>query len=82
MKGYLQRMGPSTWDDQVHTCRKKKKKRITCPPKTAQTINVDKNMIVICSTNPKNLFSSSIRIPQQTLECKLSSCRCKQKKRG
>jgi hypothetical protein len=43
-------------------------------------------MIIICSTNPKNLFSSSIRIPQQTLECKLSSCRCKQmemkKKRG
>jgi hypothetical protein len=33
MKGYLQRMGPSTWDDQVHTCRKKKENKNNIPPK-------------------------------------------------
>jgi hypothetical protein len=41
MKGYLQRMGPSTWDDQLHTCRKKKENKNNMPPKTAQTNNVE-----------------------------------------
>jgi hypothetical protein len=26
-------MGPSTWDDQVHTCRKKKENKNNIPPK-------------------------------------------------